>query len=88
MRDSARRVAAAIRMGARREHERRGPGRARATVLSTSPLTVDVHGSDLQLDSNQVTLARGLATAGIAVDDVLILVEVDDDEWVAIEAED
>jgi hypothetical protein len=72
----------------RREHERRGTGRRRGTIVRTNPLLVDLHGSELQLDASDVTLGRSvLAGPALAVGDVLVLVEVDTAEWVAVDVE-
>jgi hypothetical protein len=87
VRAAARKMAAAIRHGAARDAERRGTGRHRATVLDTSPLRLDLHGSDLQLDNTDVTLGKSVVTAGFAVNDVLVLIEVDDAEWIAVDVE-
>jgi hypothetical protein len=86
--DPAAKIAAAIRHATRREHERRGTGRRRGTILRTSPLLIDLHGSELQLDASDVTLGRSvLAGPALAVGDVLVLVEVDTAEWVAVDVE-
>jgi hypothetical protein len=87
MTEPAKRIAAAIRRGAAREHERRGPGRRRATVLDTTPLKVDLHGTDLTLEGDDVALGKTVRATGVAVGDVLVLVEVDRDEWVAVDVE-
>lgn len=84
----ARRLADAIHHAAAREHERRGPGRRRGTVLSTDPLRVDLHGEDNTLEADEITVGRTvLAGDPLEVGDVLILVEVARDAWVAVDAE-
>lgn len=85
-RTTARQFADAMRLAAERSHERRGTGRYRATVLAVNPLRLDLHGSDLQIDSG-VTLERRVAADGFEIGDVLILLEVDDGEFVAIGVE-
>lgn len=86
--DQAARLASAIRLGIERLHERHGLGRRRGTVLSTSPLRVDLHGEDMELDGQDVTLGRSVASEGVSEGDVLVLVEVDEGEWVAVDVED
>lgn len=86
-RPAARKIADAMRTAASREHERRGTGRYRGTVLSVSPLRIDLQGTDLELDAGDVTLGRSVSTAGIEVDDVLALIEVDENEYIAVDVE-
>lgn len=86
MTDHAAELAELARSAARREHERRGTGRRRATVLRIDPLLLDLHGSELQLDDTDVTVSRAVKSS-FAVGDVLVLVEVDTDEWVAVASE-
>lgn len=88
-RAAARRIADAMRGAADRSHERRGTGRHRGTVLRVDPLLIDLHGSDLELDADDVTIGRSVtAGGGIAKGDVLILVEVDEDDYVAVDVEE
>lgn len=90
MKDAARRIAGAMRSAAEREHERRGPGRHRGSVVQVSPLRVDLHGSDLDpLDGDDVTLGKSVTAAGpLAEGDVLVLIEVEDGEYVAVDVEE
>jgi hypothetical protein len=87
-RAAARKIADAMRHAAVREHERRGTGRYRGTVLDTSPLRVDLHGTDLELDAGDVTLGKSVVAAGFDVGDVLALIEIDKDEYMAVDVED
>lgn len=77
-----------MRQAAERSHERRGTGRYRGTVLSTSPLRIDLHGSDLDLDASDVTIGKSVTASGFAAGDVLILVEVEQAEYVAVDVEE
>lgn len=87
-RPAARKVAQSMRRAAAREHERRGTGRYRGTILDTSPLRIDLHGTDLQLEADDVTLGKSVVAAGFDVGDVLALIEIDKDEYMAVDVED
>lgn len=82
-------LAAAVRSASRREHERRGGGRYEAVVLNVDPLRVDVLGDDLELDEDDVTignvLAAHLAGQPLEAGDVLVLIETEAGEYVAVE---
>lgn len=86
-RDAARAAAAAIREGARRQVDRQRGGTARATVTRVSPLELDLHGSDLTLDADDVELSQDVrryhASEGLKVGDVLVVTEVDEGDWIA-----
>jgi hypothetical protein len=94
---AARRLAHAIRLGAARHSQRVGPGRYEATVThwaGQDDFILDVHGQELELDQDDVSLGQTVrkydADVGIAEDDSLILIEVDDPEggapdYVAVE---
>lgn len=89
MRAAANRLARGMRHVAARDAERRGTGRYRATVLDTNPLRLDVHGLDLELDADDVTLGRSVTSGpALEVDDVLVLVEVEEHEYIAVDVED
>lgn len=83
-------LARAMRSHARRTVERHGRRSYHADVLQVDPLVVDVHGLDLEpLDEDEVTIGEALATrladAPLTTDDTLVLVEMDDDDFVAVE---
>lgn len=89
MRAAARRMADAMRAGASRESKRRGTGRRRGVVLSTDPLRVDVLGADEELTATDITMGRGVTgEQELQVDDVLVLIEVEEDEWVVVALEE
>jgi hypothetical protein len=80
-----RELADAIRDGAARDAEQRGTGRYRGTVLSTGPLRIDVHALDLTLEPADLTLTRTVGP--LTVGDVVVVVEVDEDEWSVLAVE-
>jgi hypothetical protein len=80
-----RELADAIREGAARDAEQRGTGRHRATVISASPLRLDVHGLDLTLEPADLTVARMMVPP--AAGDVVVVIEVDENEWSIIGVE-
>jgi hypothetical protein len=80
-----RELADAIRDGAARDAEQRGTGRYRGTVLSTGPLRIDVHALDLTLEPADLTLTRTVGP--LTVGDVVVVIEVDEDEWSVLAVE-
>lgn len=88
MSEAARILADAIRGDGRRRAKRENRSRARATVTSVDPLELDLHGSDLVLDDDDVEfsqdVARYSASEGLDEGDVLVLIEVDEGDWVAV----
>jgi len=94
MRAAARKMADAFRAAADRHAERHGPGRYRATVTTWNgqdDFELDLHGSDLTLDQDDVTLDQTVrrydADTGIAEDDALILLELGEGDFVAVGVE-
>lgn len=94
MKVAARKMADAFRAAAERHSERQGPGRWRATVTrwaSADDFELDLHGSDLTLDEQDVTLGQTVrrydADTGIDEGDALILVELDEGDFVAVDVE-
>jgi hypothetical protein len=94
MRTAARAIARAVKEGSRTGHDDYGGGRYRATVtrwVSQSDFRLDVHGEDLELDEDDVNLGQSVrrydAGPGIDVGDSLILIEVGEDDFVAVEVE-
>lgn len=87
-RDPARIVAHAIRRGAQRHSERKGNPVSRARIVSLDPLSLDLLGSDMTLDDDDVDLsqevARYDASEGLEVGDTLTLMEVEEGDWVAV----
>lgn len=81
---AARRLAEAMRRVGERGAEARG--QHVATITALSPLRLDVADLDLELDAGDVTLGALTNSLTLAVGDNLIVVEVDDGEWVAVEA--
>lgn len=77
---AARIVADAILGGARRQVERQGRSVSRATVTSLDPLRVDLHGVDLELDDDDLTMSDDVR-AGLEVGHVLTLAEVDEGDY-------
>lgn len=79
---------AAIRAGARRHAERIGRSVHRGRVSQVSPLIVDLLASDLLLEEDQIELGQDVAryddTDGIAVGDILALLEVEQGDWIAV----
>lgn len=68
--------------------ERRGPAVYRGTVLRVRPLRVDLHGvADLELDADDVRLGKSIDPEVLAVGDVLVLNEVSDHDFVAVDVE-
>lgn len=78
---AAQTLAGAIRRGAERSHERRGPRVYRATITSLDPFGADLHGVDLTLDADDVTYTDTVvkydADTGLKVGDELALLEVE-----------
>jgi hypothetical protein len=85
---AARTLAHAIRRGAQRHDERQGRRVYRGTITSLSPLGVDLLGVDLTLDEDDLELSADVeaydTTTGLAVGDVLMLLEVEDGDFVAV----
>lgn len=67
--------------------ERRGASVYRASVLKLSPLRLAVHGVDLELDDDDVRLGKSIDVGELAVGDVLVLNEVGDHDFVAVDVE-
>lgn len=93
-RRAARMVAAAIREGARQHADAHGPGRYRATVTrwaGQSDFAVDVHGLDMTLSDDDVTLSQAVrdydARVGIAAQDVVILLDLGQHDFSAVAVE-
>lgn len=91
LRDAAKTVAGAIREAMSDDG---GSGRYRATVTlwqGEQRFAVDVHGLDLELDEQDVTLGQSVrrydASVGVQVGDALVLAEVADSDFVAVEVE-
>lgn len=91
---AAQKLAGALRAAARAQTGRQGPGRWRATITrwqSEQDFECDLHGSDLQLDDEDITLGRSvrreIALGGIEVGDALILVELGEGDYTAIDIE-
>lgn len=86
-REAARIVATAIRNGVRRHEERVGPRVYRGTITGLSPLAIDLHGVDLNLDDQDVQLSQDVqrydTSEGLAVGDQLALIEVAEGDWIA-----
>jgi hypothetical protein len=87
-------VAAAIQQAPKRHQEQNGSGRYRATVTrwdSPGAFTVDLHGHDLDLTDDDVTLGQTVrryeADVGIKEGDNLVLLELADGDFVAVEVE-
>lgn len=94
MRAAARRVARAIKRGAREEREANAPRQYRATILvfnDEDDFSVDLHGEDLTLDEEDVTLGQTVrrynAEVGLEADDALILNELGEGDYVAVDVE-
>jgi hypothetical protein len=88
----AARIARAMRKAARHHAQQAGPGRYLATVVrweSHDDFALDVHGEDLELDDDDVTLGQSVRRydrdVGVAQGDDLVLIEIADDEYVAVE---
>jgi hypothetical protein len=83
-------VAAALHRRVRATTEAAPPARttSRASVLNVSPLRLDLHGSALVLDADDVEfgreVARYVADEGLSRGDVLVLTEVDEGDWIAV----
>ncbi len=93
-RAAARIIASAIHGAPKRHAEEQGPGRYRASVKrwdSQSRFVLDLHGQDLELDEDDVTLGQSVrrydAGPKIKVGDVLVLVEIDDGDFSAVDVE-
>lgn len=90
----ARRLSAGLRAAIAAHTERAGTGRYRATVTAWNSQTdfeLDVHGVDLVLDEQDVNLGQTVraydAITPIDVGDALILVQVGEGDYVAVEVE-
>lgn len=88
MRSAERHLARGIRAALRRHDERRGRHVARGRIITLNPLGVDLLESDLTLDEDDIDLSQDVrrydATEGLAVDDVLALLEVAEGDWIAV----
>jgi hypothetical protein len=94
LREIARDFVDAIRTGARQDAEERGPGRFRGEVTrwgGEDDFVIGLHGEDMDLDEDDVTLGQSVRTyhrdVGIDVGDTLILVEVGEADFVAVDVE-
>lgn len=68
--------------------DRRGTAVHRGTVLALRPLRVDLHGvADFELDADDVRLGKSIDPEVLAVGDVLVLNEVGDHDFVAVDVE-
>lgn len=90
----AHRLSAGLRSVLAAHTERVGTGRYRATVTAWNDQTdfeLDVHGLDLTLDAQDVNLGQTVrgydAITPIDVGDALILVQVGEGDYVAVEVE-
>lgn len=81
-------LAHAIRNGAKRHDQNAGRRVYRGTITSLSPLAIDLHGVDLNLDDQDVEfsqdVARYDASEGLHAGDQLGLIEVADGDWIAV----
>lgn len=81
-------LAHAIRHGAKRHDQNAGRRVYRGTITSLSPLAIDLHGVDLNLDEDDVELSQEVerykASEGLQVGDQLGLIEVQDGDWIAV----
>lgn len=91
---AATKLAAALRAAAKAHAREDGPGRYRATITrwqGEDDFVCDLHGSDVTLDEHDITLGRtvrrAIAEDGIAVDDALILVELGEGDYAAVDIE-
>lgn len=86
--DPARIVAHAIRRGAQRHSERKGHPVSRAIILSLDPLELDLLGSDMTLNDDDVDFSQEVerydASEGLNVGDTLSLIEVEEGDWIAV----
>ena len=92
MTEAARKLAGAMRSVARAQSERLGPGRWRATIThweGEDDFECDVHGTDLQLDEDDITLGQSVrgAASSIEVGDTLLLIEVAEGDFTAVDVE-
>lgn len=85
--ESARILAHAIRHGAARHEQRHGRRSYRGTITSLTPLAIDLHGVDLNLDDQDVELSQDVqrydASEGLQIGDQLALLEVAPGDWIA-----
>jgi hypothetical protein len=95
LREAARRIADAVRGSTDGDGgDEPATGRYRATVTfwqSETNFRADLHGVDLELDAGDVTLGQSVrrynAAHGIAAGDALILLELADADFVAVDVE-
>ncbi len=82
MHEAARLLAGAIRghTHARTERARQASS---AAVVSLQPLELDLHGSDLTLDDDDVTIDADLLSQ-LQVGDLLTVVEVAEGDWTVV----
>ena len=87
-REPARIVARAIRRGAQRHSERKGRSVSRAVITALDPLELDLLGSDMALDADDVDFSQEVerydASEGLNVGDTLSLIEVEEGDWIAV----
>lgn len=95
MRAAAKIIAGAIQGAPKKHAEKQGSGRYRGQITSwrnESDFKVDLHGVDLPLlDEDDITLGQSVrkyhATTGLEVGDVLVLMELSEDDFVAVDVE-
>lgn len=94
MRSTAARLAEGMRAATAAHNKSRGTGRYRATVISwtsQSRFELEAHGVDLQLDEEDVTLGQTVRAYDVLhpihAGDALILVEVAEGDYVAVDVE-
>jgi hypothetical protein len=89
MPDAARLLADAFHLAGQRQAERRGRQHGRGEITSLSPLIMNLLGTDLVLGQDDVELGASVlrfdASEGLAVGDVLALVEMAEGEWMAVD---
>jgi hypothetical protein len=85
---AARRLAHAIRQGARQHDRKAGRRVYRGVIRTLSPLSLDLLGVDLTLDDRDVELSQDVlrydASEGLRVGDTLALLEVQEGDWIAV----
>lgn len=84
--NAARRMAGAVRSAVAREVVQHARDQRVGTITRLSPLRLDVEGIDRELDAEEVTLGSFADSLELAVGDNLVVVEVDENEWIAVEA--
>jgi hypothetical protein len=94
MREAARAIAQAVHGAHDEQSSADGTGRYRATVLrwgGQKDFALDLHGEDLELDEDDVTLGQSVrrydADVGIEEGDLLVLLEVGDGDFSAVDVE-